>query len=332
MRAALCFHPNIMAGLAPSASSSPKVSGTTAVYDGFFHFLPIPDEIFHCPIYTTGAGCRVIHPGENYSSSLYPPLYYFKWSEGRTLPEFTFVLITAGKGIFESQPTGRVDIIPGTGFFLFPGIRHHYRPAPNIGWTELWVTFNGEFAHMLWDQKILSPERAVIHPEDSHPTKIALESLLSRIHGDPSSNSLLLSMRVIGILDKALGDVSEFSPALRTLSASKKMPSDPLVAAALEAIWTSTHRALSVDDVAHLIGVSRSTLTRRMASVHGRSVLEEINSCRFNRAERLLRETELPIKTVVSLAGFSSGGHMRRVFLSKTKLSPDQYRHSDMRR
>ena len=63
-----------------------------------------------------------------------------------------------------------------------------------------------------------------------------------------------------------------------------------------------------------------------MSAVMGRSVLDEIIRCRFSRAERLLRETQLPIKTVVALAGFGSAENLRHVFLSRTKLSPSEYR------
>jgi transcriptional regulator GlxA family with amidase domain len=47
-----------------------------------------------------------------------------------------------------------------------------------------------------------------------------------------------------------------------------------------------------------------------------------------------LRETELPIKTVVSLAGFGSAENMRRIFLSETRCSPADYRrlHASPRR
>jgi transcriptional regulator GlxA family with amidase domain len=58
----------------------------------------------------------------------------------------------------------------------------------------------------------------------------------------------------------------------------------------------------------------------------GHSVLEEINACRLSRAKRLLTETDLPVKTVTHLAGFSSTERMRVVFVEREGVSPTTYR------
>jgi transcriptional regulator GlxA family with amidase domain len=67
-----------------------------------------------------------------------------------------------------------------------------------------------------------------------------------------------------------------------------------------------------------------------MLAGRGHSVLDEIIQCRFTRAERLLRETSLPLKTIVDLAGFGSPENMRQVFLARVKLSPLDYRRQVM--
>jgi transcriptional regulator GlxA family with amidase domain len=99
-----------------------------------------------------------------------------------------------------------------------------------------------------------------------------------------------------------------------------------VVSAALDYIWTRSHQVLAVSTVATAVGTTRRTLERRMKAVLGRSVLDEIITSRFGRAERLLRETDLPIKTVVDLAGFGSAENMRQVFLAKTGCSPADFR------
>jgi transcriptional regulator GlxA family with amidase domain len=58
----------------------------------------------------------------------------------------------------------------------------------------------------------------------------------------------------------------------------------------------------------------------------GHSVLEEINTCRLTRAKRLLEETELPVKSVAHLAGFSSGERMRVLFVEREGMNPTEYR------
>lgn len=304
----------------PTSPAPAKLAG----YDGYHHYLPIRDEIFHGGIYVTSAGHGVVHPGAQYPPVQHPQLYHFHWQDGRVLPEFAFILITAGEGVFESKATGAVRITPGTGILLFPGVWHRYRPTPATGWTEKWVQFNGEFAHLLLNQKIISPERALLRAASSTAVESALDHLLARIDADPVSNSLQISLHALSVLTLTLGEPSA-APALPT-AAARNAPDDPVVAAALDYIWTRGHRVLAVADVAAAVGVTRRTLERRMESVLGRSVLDEIIAVRFSRAERLLRETELPIKTVVVLAGFGSAENMRQVFLSRTRLAPADYR------
>ena len=101
---------------------------------------------------------------------------------------------------------------------------------------------------------------------------------------------------------------------------------DPIVQRALEIIWTHSPFPTSVNDIARQLPVTRRTLDRRFVEATGHSVLEEINACRLSRAKRLLTETELPVKTVAHLAGFSSTERMRVLFVEREGISPISYR------
>jgi AraC-like DNA-binding protein len=274
----------------------------------YCHYLPITDELLHSGFYVTSAGHGIILPGADYPPLQHPSLYSFTWEEGRTLPEFSLILITGGRVIQ-----------------LFPGIWHRYMPDGKTGWTEKWVQFNGEFAHKLLDDGIISQDRPVVHLRKYRPVERALDPLLKVIHDNPSSNSLLLSVIALGVI-AAL--VEQRLPALPIPPAhAPSAPIDRIVAAALDHIWTRSHQTLSVSDVADALGVTRRKLERHMMTCKGHGVLEEIVQCRFSRAERLLRETDLPLKTIVSLAGFGSVQNMRYVFLNRTRCSPGGYRH-----
>jgi transcriptional regulator GlxA family with amidase domain len=101
---------------------------------------------------------------------------------------------------------------------------------------------------------------------------------------------------------------------------------DPIVERALELIWTHSHYPMSVSDIARQLPVTRRTLDRRFVEATGHSVLDEINACRLSRAKRLLAETELPVKTVARLAGFSSTERLRVTFVEREGISPTVFR------
>ncbi|HEY3391703.1 MAG TPA: helix-turn-helix domain-containing protein [Lacipirellulaceae bacterium] len=101
---------------------------------------------------------------------------------------------------------------------------------------------------------------------------------------------------------------------------------DPVVQKALEIIWADSGHPLSVGDIARQLPVTRRTLDRRFAEATGHSVLEEINTCRLSRARQLLEESDLPVKNVARLAGFSSTERMRVLFVERIGMSPTEYR------
>jgi LacI family transcriptional regulator len=101
---------------------------------------------------------------------------------------------------------------------------------------------------------------------------------------------------------------------------------DPVVSAALSMIREHACNGLQVRDVAQHMPVSRSVLQRRFLAVLGRSVHNEILRVQLRKAQDLLRETELTVRTVAEKAGFKHPEYMAAVFKSRLGITPGQYR------
>lgn len=300
---------------------------TDAAPSGFFHYLPVDDEAMRWGIYLTGAGRGRILAGEPYPPADHPPLYQMQWRRGRSLPEFQVILISEGHGVFESQPSGRLPVASGSMIWLFPDVWHRYRPDPQSGWTERWLSLSGRLMHGLLDQGFINPELPVSAITEVAPMAAAFDELLDRIDADPLQNSVMLAIAAMSVLGKAMEAAAGENVQKRRQKVTRcENAVDPLAAAALESIWTRSHRPLSVAQIAKPLGVSRRTLERRFQAAVGRSVLAEIAACRLARAKRLLLETNLPIKAVACLAGFSSRERMRAAFQTAEHLSPGQFR------
>jgi AraC-like DNA-binding protein len=315
--------------------SAPGIEAPAPSPAAFHHYLPISDAIFDGGVFVTSVGAGRVAAGESYPLVGHPSLYDFKWKDGRTLPEFSIMLITSGRGLFESRAAGPVPVEAGEVIMIFPGVWHRYRPDSATGWSEKWMHFNGELAHRLLAQGVFSPEQPVWRPADAGRLEAELDRLRAVVQLRPSENSLRISLQGLAIIAAALNDeaAADAGASLaRPPTAPAKSVTDPLVQQAVHHIWTQGHKEMAVAHVAAALGVNRRTLERRFRLALGRGILEEIIDCRFNRAERLVRETDLPLKSVLGLAGFSGMENMRRVFLARTGRSPAAYRATQRRR
>ncbi|MEJ0001223.1 MAG: hypothetical protein WDO13_19940 [Verrucomicrobiota bacterium] len=119
-----------------------------------------------------------------------------------------------------------------------------------------------------------------------------MDAVLTQVENRPDFNSLRYALKVFHIIDLV---IDSQSPSVPVASASGRTPpNDEVAAAAQTYIWTHHQLAISVRDIAARVGVGRRTLERRFSAALGRTVLEEVTHCRFNRAERLLRGNGSP--------------------------------------
>jgi len=297
--------------------------------DAFFHYLPVNEATMSWGMYVTGLGRASIHAGERYPPSGHPVLYQFDWARGRTLPEFQLVLLTQGMGEFESEATGNVRLEGSTLLFLFPGVWHRYRPDVKVGWEERWISFNGELMHRLLDVSHFGPRFAVSKPHDAQGLAARWDQMLAGVRGNTAQHPSILTFQALAMISDAVShriEDAQIAGAVPADAETQSRLADPIVQRALELIWTHSHFPMSVSDIARQLPVTRRTLDRRFVEATGHSVLDEINACRLSRAKRLLAETELPVKTVARLAGFSSTERLRVTFVEREGISPTIFR------
>ena len=293
----------------------------------FHHYLPVNDDAMRWGLYVTGAGRGVIPPQSDYPSQGHPSLYQFDWRRGRILPEFQIILITEGGGVFESESVGKVTVNSNTLILLFPDVWHRYRPDKTTGWKERWISLNGDMLHRLVDDGFLQPTQAVNDLVNTSNILSVFDQLLNRIRDMPATNSIVLSlhsMALVGVIIELISDGQLPSEVLP--EGYRSMPSDTLVTACLDLIWTHSHLPLSIDYLVQQLPTSRRTLERRFGQTCGHSIHGEIMRCRLSRAKRLLCETRLSVKCIAYLSGFTSPQRMCVAFKKYLQTSPKRYR------
>jgi LacI family transcriptional regulator len=101
---------------------------------------------------------------------------------------------------------------------------------------------------------------------------------------------------------------------------------DEDVASALQYIHREQGRNISVESVVQEVAVSRRNLEKRFRDTIGRTILEEIQITRLERAKRLLLETTYPVSKVAEMSGFGTTGYFIQFFQNRVGKTPRKYR------
>lgn len=291
--------------------------------DHQFAYVPVTNTLIQLGLYLTGAGKGIVAQQAAYPHQSHPELYNFSWKSGRILPEYQFVFIAEGNGEFESEQTGKIDISPGSMMILFPNTWHRYRPSQSTGWTEYWVSVNGDLIFDWQQRGILTPDNPVHQLPEPQVLIHQYNEIIRLLTGQSRHPPTTASARVLMIITQVLDYLETIKPDARVLE--ERGYSEAITAAMME-IWNHSHWQISVSLVAERIGVTRRKLERLFAAEVGHTVHQELTRCRLDRATRLLSETHVPIKSVAYASGFSSVANMSRVFRRELKTCPSEYR------
>lgn len=243
--------------------------------------------------------------------------------QNRELGCYAALWISRGRGWFESPPTGRRAIEPGTLAWLFPEVRHSYGPIGEP-WAEQWVLFGGTVADAFREQEFLSPARALVRVGEDEEVM----ALFARLQTVFVGSGPLTVPRAAALTHQLVVAVHGIETGL----GPDGTPADLVVAAALRAIDAGGPGALTPARLAARLHVGYSTLRRRFRRQTGYSVKEYILRVQLNRAKELLAFTEQPIALVARDAGFEDPYYFSRLFREREGVPPRVFREHQGRK
>jgi LacI family transcriptional regulator len=106
--------------------------------------------------------------------------------------------------------------------------------------------------------------------------------------------------------------------------------SDPLAMRAREFIRINAGEHIGIHHITKHLNVSRRLLEMRFRTAYNRSLLDEIQSARLERVEKLLKETDLSLTEICDRSGYQTDVHLRRIFKKRFGSTMRDYR-SDLR-
>jgi len=288
-----------------------------------FRYLPPRPRDVQWGLHVSGAGQATIPAGGDYPPAGHPELYHFDFDRGRRLPEYQIVFVAAGRGVFETAGRGELGVGPGSVLLLFPGVWHRYRPTPETGWREYWVSFTGDWMDRLVRHRFFSADRPLLAARATDAIVTTFEQLLGRLLTTPAGFPHLIAADVVELLALIAAAGGEETQQL-IMQGPRDVSSltDRLVAEALRVIWSGAHDNLKVAALAKQLDTTARSLERRFKQALGRTVKEEILRCRLDRVRRLLADTDLPISEIVAASGFTSTDALTRAVRNAEGLTP----------
>jgi AraC-like DNA-binding protein len=148
----------------------------------YFKYFPASPEIDRWGLGVTAAGCTRFARKAMYPHPDHPIDHQFDWRRGRRLERLQIVLISAGRGWFESENTGRCLIESGTGFAIIPQIWHRYKPDPETGWEESWIELRGPIPDQLLKESVISKNSSLTPGSRTGDLRTALDQVHRLAH------------------------------------------------------------------------------------------------------------------------------------------------------
>ena len=166
----------------------------------FFRYLPRNTNGSDWGASVLDAGNGTVPPDSEYPLPGHPEDHEFTWEKGRCLGAYTFVYITAGHGVFDSEPSGEVAVPAGSVFLVFPGVWHRYRPDRGTGWDEYWVECEGDQLESAIQRCGMSPASPVMRVGHDDALLRCFLNIVDTIQHEAPGFEAIIAMRSLEIV------------------------------------------------------------------------------------------------------------------------------------
>lgn len=289
----------------------------------FYKYLTVSEETRRWGLYLTGAGYTEVCSEDEYPCPDYPEHHYFHWSNGRRITDFQILFITKGKGVFESELSGKQRLKAGDIFILFPDVWHRFIPNKSTGWNEYFIEFNGVFAKHLLKNNFLNPNEPVIRLGMGEE----LTEKFLRIIKLVREEEITFQYEASAVLLRILGLIS----ARKISGAFKGEDIESQIRQAKTIISDNIGISISPEKVAKELGISYSLFRKQFRRYTGFSPIQYQIQLRIQKAKDLLLNSNKSIKEIADQSGFESTYYFSRLFKLKMGKSPSEIRAQNRR-
>ncbi len=224
--------------------------------------------------------------------------------------------ISAGRGVYEVGER-RYELHAGQGFLIFPGVVTRYQADEKEPWSYAWVGFRGADTPELIRRTGLSEEHPVFEAQPEAEITACLKQIYSDLSALPDASSGALA---------AVGGVLRFIALISGRERTPRRSADVYYEKAMWYIRAHLEYAITVEEVADFVGLSRSQLFRAFRQAAAISPREALAQSRASQARMLLSTTSLSMAQIASSCGYANAAHFSAAFRRDCGASPLEYR------
>ena len=284
----------------------------------FYRYYPVADRDRDWGLFATTVGQSRLGPRAEYPPAGHPKDYSFRTKDGRVLPNFQIIYISAGAGWFKSATTKRISVKAGDLLFLFPGIWHSYAPHNETGWDEHWVGFDGALARRLMRHRFFASSKPLLQVGRESRLMGWFNELIEVTH----SNDPALQQTMSGIIMQILAH-------LYCMQQSRLAANDrelPFISQAVTRLNQNFAGNIDFDCLARELKVSYSWFRRSFTHHTGLAPHQYLLEIRLAHARELLSAGLLSVKEIADRTGFADSQYFCRMFRKKVGLAPMSWR------
>ena len=235
-------------------------------------------------------------------------------------PRFPYVVLQytlSGAGRFQT-PTHDHPCLPGTLFAaIVPSEHRYFLPPGSSGWTFPWAIPRHPFVVQRLIAMLESFGPVWTLPPDALPITRFIDLL---IHVAQNSWADVQAMELAQI---------EMVLSIERLIQSQRYPLDlkrTWIERVRQFVLQHIERPLSIEMLARSAGTSRSSFSHQFRRITGRTPARFVLDVRLAEVERLLTQTDLPLRTIAQQTGFADATHLGKAFRRRLHQSPGAYR------
>ena len=259
-------------------------------------------------------GYQKLYPEEKYPKDGFPDVCLFQEHGGRYINEFQLLYIASGAGTFQDRGI-HYSLHAGHFILIQPGFWHSYSPNKETGWEEYYIGFNGPILSSLAHELYKINDINLLRVNNTEFILPLFETIL-RTGCEAAPDSQLILKALLTQL------ITDIRFALKPSHSSK----ESLLFKARQFMEENLSNKISIDDIAHHLGVSNSWFRREFYNETGVPPATYLGRVRLQTSKYILLSSEKSIKEIATECGFSTTEYFCKFFKDNTGMTPSEFR------